>query len=36
MAGSPAADWSDWVVNVHDARGRRVLVRAFTKSDVAG
>lgn len=29
MAGAPDTDWSDWLVDVHDARGRRVLVRAF-------
>lgn len=30
MASAPEADWSAWLVDVHDARGRRVLVRAFT------
>ncbi|WHQ68616.1 DUF6894 family protein [Methylorubrum extorquens] len=29
MAGAPDTDWSDWLVDVHDACGRRVLVRAF-------
>ncbi len=24
------ADWTRWIVDVHDARGRRVLVRPFT------
>ncbi len=24
------ADWTRWIVDVHDAQGRRVLVRAFT------
>jgi hypothetical protein len=22
-------DWSDWIVDVHDAQGRRVLLLAF-------
>ncbi|WP_407069925.1 DUF6894 family protein [Methylorubrum extorquens] len=30
MSGALDTDWSDWLVDVHDARGRRVLVRAFT------
>ncbi|CAO4184661.1 DUF6894 domain-containing protein [Methylorubrum populi] len=30
MDGAPDTDWSDWLVDVHDTRGRRVLVRAFT------
>ncbi len=29
MEGAPETDWSGWWVDVHDARGRRVLVRAF-------
>ncbi|KQT09047.1 hypothetical protein ASG40_10315 [Methylobacterium sp. Leaf399] len=29
MEGAPGTDWSGWWVDVHDARGRRVLVRAF-------
>lgn len=29
MDDAPAMDWTDWLVDVHDARGRRVLVRAF-------
>ncbi|WP_428833374.1 DUF6894 family protein [Methylorubrum rhodesianum] len=29
MDGAPGADWTDWLVDVHDARGRRVLMRAF-------
>ncbi|WP_455964512.1 DUF6894 family protein [Methylorubrum aminovorans] len=29
MNGAPGTDWTDWLVDVHDARGRRVLVRAF-------
>lgn len=32
MAGAPDTDWSDWLVDVHDARGRRVLVRSFTEA----
>lgn len=23
-------DWSDWIVDVHDARGRRVMIVAFS------
>lgn len=29
MAGAPESDWAGWCVDVHDARGRRVLVRSF-------
>lgn len=29
MERAPEIDWSGWWVDVHDARGRRVLVRAF-------
>ncbi|WP_407942972.1 DUF6894 family protein [Methylorubrum podarium] len=29
MDGAPGTDWTDWLVDVHDARGRRVLMRAF-------
>ena len=29
MDGAPGADWSDWLVDVHDTQGRRVLVRSF-------
>ena len=29
MNATPGMDWTDWLVDVHDARGRRVLVRAF-------
>ena len=28
MNATPGMDWTDWLVDVHDARGRRVLVRA--------
>ncbi|KQT53566.1 hypothetical protein ASG52_05470 [Methylobacterium sp. Leaf456] len=29
MDGAPDTDWSGWLVDVHDARGRRALVRSF-------
>ena len=28
------ADWTRWIVDVHDAKGRRVLLRAFTDARV--
>ena len=38
MAAAPEADWSGWLVDVHDARGRRVHVRPFAdlQSDEIG
>ncbi|MCJ2012282.1 DUF6894 family protein [Methylobacterium sp. J-076] len=24
------ADWTRWIVDVHDGKGRRILIRAFT------
>lgn len=30
MEGAPDTDWSGWLVDVHDARGRRALMRPFT------
>ena len=29
MDRAPETDWSGWLVDVHDARGRRALMRAF-------
>ncbi|WP_422235547.1 DUF6894 family protein [Methylorubrum rhodinum] len=29
MDAAPDADWSGWLVDVHDARGRRALMRPF-------
>ncbi|SFL72539.1 DUF6894 family protein [Methylorubrum salsuginis] len=29
MDGAPGTDWTGWLVDVHDAKGRRVLVRSF-------
>ncbi|GJE75614.1 MULTISPECIES: DUF6894 family protein [Methylorubrum] len=31
MAAAPDTDWSDWLVDVHDARGRRALMRPFAE-----
>jgi hypothetical protein len=28
---SREADWTRWIVDVHDGKGRRVLTRAFTE-----
>ncbi|GEL43374.1 hypothetical protein MEX01_39650 [Methylorubrum extorquens] len=29
MVVGPGSDWTDWLADVYDARGRRVLVLAF-------
>ena len=31
MTGDNRLDWTDWVVDVCDLKGRRVLLRAFTE-----
>ena len=31
MAREDATDWTRWFVDVHDGKGRRVLVRGFTE-----
>lgn len=36
MASAGCQDWTVWAVDVRDAAGRPVLMRAFTSVDVAG
>jgi len=36
MAGGGSRDWTVWIVDVRDAAGRSVLMRAFTLVKMAG
>lgn len=34
MERGGSAEWTRWIVDVHDGRGRRVLIRAFVDARV--